>query len=349
MKLSHPSLLFGVFASFALVAAFSCTGGEGEPVGNGGDSGGSGQDTGGQHDTGVALDAGGKPDAGQDAGMTDAGQEAGFDAGADSGSPDTGPVDGGADSGSPDTGIVISCGPSISGKGGEMCNVSAGPFMMGCNKAVDTECSNDESPYHSVNVPGFKIDKYEVTTGEYQACVDAGGCTAANTGGSCNYGVSGLDGHPINCVDWNQATAYCAWAGKRLPTEAEWEKAARGTDGRKYPWGNGSLDCDHAVWNGSTCGNSGTAPVGSKPAGVSPYGAEDMVGNVWEWVEDWYHDTYAGAPTDGSAWVTPTGWYRVLRGGSWDYASSGYLRVSSRFYVPTSRVGGVGFRCASAQ
>ncbi|MBI5529083.1 MAG: SUMF1/EgtB/PvdO family nonheme iron enzyme, partial [Deltaproteobacteria bacterium] len=215
--------------------------------------------------------------------------------------------------------------------------VPAGSFQMGCNSAVDTECDGDENPYHAVSVPAFKVDKYELTVGEYQACVDAGGCTAAGTGGSCNYGVSGRDSHPINCVDWTQAKAYCTWAGKRLPTEAEWEKAARGTDGRKYPWGNDALDCDHAVHSVSPCSNSSTAPVGSKPAGVSPYGAEDMVGNVWEWVEDWYHDSYTGAPADGSAWVTPTGTYRVLRGGSWGGDGAGGLRASDRDWsTPTS-------------
>jgi formylglycine-generating enzyme required for sulfatase activity len=219
--------------------------------------------------------------------------------------------------------------------------------MMGCNSLEDTECYPDEKPYHSVSVPAFMIDKYAVTTGEYRRCMDAGVCTAPHSGSSCNHGVPDGDRHPINCVDWSQAKAYCAWAGKRLPTEAEWEKAARGTDGRKYPWGNDSLDCDHAVWNYSKCGNLGTAPVGSKPAGSSPYGAEDMIGNVWEWVEDWYHDGYAGAPSDGGAWLTPPGTLRVVRGGSWLAASPIFLRVSYRSRdEPWVWSAYHGFRCA---
>lgn len=255
------------------------------------------------------------------------------------------------DGGSVDTynGDGGSCAPNC--QTGTMVTVPAGSFQMGCNTAVDTEClDNIENPYHAVSVPAFKIDKYELTVGEYQACVDASDCTMEKTDSEwCNYGVSGRDSHPINCVDWNQAKAYCAWAGKRLPTEAEWEKAARGTDGRKYPWGNDSLDCDHAVHSTNGCSNSSTAPVGSKPAGTSPYGAEDMVGNVYEWVEDWYHNTYTGAPADGSAWVTPTGSYRVIRGGAWSYDGTNLLRASNRVAYVNADGGGVfGFRCVSS-
>jgi formylglycine-generating enzyme required for sulfatase activity len=231
-----------------------------------------------------------------------------------------------------------------------MCSIPAGPFMMGCNKAVDTGCFTMEGPYHRVTVSAFKIDKYEVTAEDYKACVTAGGCTPTNTGSAYNYDRLGGENHPINGVDWNQAKAYCAWAGKRLPTEAEWEKAARGTDGRRYPWGNNSLDCDHAVMSTKVCSNTGTAPVGSKSLGASPYGALDMSGNVWEWVEDWYHSTYTGAPSDGSAWVTPTGTSRVLRGGSWGIGPTGFLRVSARYdNDPTLRNCPVGFRCAWSQ
>lgn len=249
--------------------------------------------------------------------------------------------------------LAPGCWPSPSGKGGDMCNVAAGPFWMGCNVAVDTECQSFENPYHQVTVPAFRIDKYEVTVSDYKACVTAGGC-AAIIDNNCDYNIPGKESHPINCVAWNQAKAYCAWAGKRLPTEAEWEKAARGTDGRKYPWGNDALDCNRAVQSEiGGCNLSGTAVVGSKPSGVSPYGAADMVGNVEEWVEDDIHETYTGAPADGSAWVdNPRGASRVARGGAWNLLTTPYtLRASNRDRGdPTGVYYIFGFRCGfSAQ
>ena len=228
----------------------------------------------------------------------------------------------------------------------EMVPVPAGTFGMGCNAAVDNECERSENPYHQVTVPAFRIDKYAVRAGQYKACADGGGCTATSTLGKCNYNDSGKRSDPINCVDWNQAKAYCAWLGKRLPTEAEWEKAARGTDGRKYPWGNIGLDCDHAVDSVSPCSSLGTAAVGSKPLGGSPYGAMDMVGNVWEWVQDWYHDNYNGAPANGSAWENPIGTDRVLRGGAWASNNAYLLRASYRGGdTPSISSTTYGFRC----
>ena len=347
--MKRRTVLAGMLALFSIVfvlAAFSC-GGDSGTASPGGDNG---QDAGKPDASHDAGSDGGKPDAGR----PDSGIDAGADVGTDGGVPDTDiPADAGTDTGQPDSGTD---GGSKDGGGcapncptSEMVTVPAGSFQMGCNVAVDNECFSNEYPYHAVSVPAFKIDKYELTVGEYQACVDAGGCTAASTGGSCNYGVSGRDSHPINCVDWNQAKAYCAWAGKRLPTEAEWEKAARGTDGRKYPWGNDSLDCDHAVHSANGCSNDSTAPEGSKPAGVSPYGAEDMVGNVWEWVEDDYHSHYTGAPADGSAWVdNPRGTHRVFRGGGWNNSNTKNLRTSLRSGSagPTGLTINSGFRCS---
>jgi len=225
----------------------------------------------GGEDSGIELDAGAEDgssgDVDTDGGqiVADIGLDGGLDADQDAG-PDSGTPDSGAD-----TGIVVQCGPSPTGKGGDMCLVPAGPFLMGCNIAVDTECNQSwETPYHMVTVPTFRIDEYAVMASEYEACVTASACTATYADSGCNYDVSGRENHPINCVTWDQAKSYCAWTGKRLPTEAEWEKAARGTDGRKYPWGNTGLDCDHAVQNATGCNNASTAPVGSKPLGISP-------------------------------------------------------------------------------
>ncbi|MBI5529243.1 MAG: formylglycine-generating enzyme family protein [Deltaproteobacteria bacterium] len=271
------------------------------------------------------------------------------DGGSQSGTKDAGPStaalpDGGSSKPTPQ------CGPSPTGKGGPMCLVLAGPFMMGCNTAVDTECERNETPFHKVDVPAYRIDKYEVPTAEYKQCVTAGRCTDASMENppiyGCNYDVPGKEKHPINCVNWEQAKAFCVWVGKRLPTEAEWEKAARGMDGRKYSWGDTSLDCDHAVWNSTTCGKLGTAPIGSKPLGTSPFGALDMIGNVTELVEDGYHRTYIGAPSDGSAWGTDISSFSVSRGGAWG-ATSMALRSSHRHYGDRKyRDAYIGFRCA---
>jgi formylglycine-generating enzyme required for sulfatase activity len=245
-----------------------------------------------------------------------------------------------------------------------MVSVPAGPFFMGCNEAVDTECEADEKPGRPIDVAAFHIDRTEVTVAQYAACVKAGACSTDGVSmpfwsgkkrpewaSFCNWGKAegkaGREEHPINCLTWAQARAYCTWTGKRLATEAEWEKAARGTDKRKYPWGNTGYGkatppvaniADEAArkefpdWTVAAGyyddGWVGTAPVGSYPAGVSPYGAADMVGNVWEWVQD---EREAG---------------RVVRGGSW-HNEPGRARASTRTqYAPGSRNEDVGVRCA---
>jgi len=236
-------------------------------------------------------------------------------------------------------------------KGGPMVIIPAGEFMMGCNESVDNQCGSDEKPYHRVYLDAYYIDKHEVTVAEYRKCVNAGGCKDPDTGQYCNWGQSGHESHPINCVDWNQAQDYCSWAGKRLPTEAEWEKAARGTDGRKYPWGNETASCQYAVMSegGGGCGRNFTWPVCSKTQGNSPYGLCDMAGNVWEWVSDWYDEDYYGSSPSQNPQGPSTGQLRVLRGGSWSFYNPGDLRASYRVrHVPTvrrSRYGLVGFRC----
>ena len=160
-----------------------------------------------------------------------------------------------------------------------MVSVPAGEFWMGCNEQADKRCNFDEKPYHKVYLDAYYIDKYEVTQSEYNECVTTDKCPANRK----KDGFTG-DRQPVIGVSWEDADTYCKWAGKRLPTEAEWEKAARGTDGRVYPWGN-SFDPTRANYAGAL---GKTSEVGSYPSGASPYGALNMAGNVWEWVADWY-------------------------------------------------------------
>lgn len=250
-----------------------------------------------------------------------------------------------------------------------MIEIPAGSFLMGSNDG-----DADEKPVHRVTLPMYYLDQYEVTMDDYQKCVRAGRCstlekTAKWDQGSaewvkkwspfCNVNQRGKGRHPVNCVDWSQAAAYCKLAGKRLPTEEEWEYAARGTEGRKYPWGNeapraGLLNAcgsecvemlkrkEIGTYNPMYSGNDGweaTAPVGSVKGDKSPFGVMDLGGNVTEWVQDWYHDSYqkSNGPTE----------HRSLRGGSWYLYNPSSARAPFRDrYSPEVRFLDVGFRCA---
>lgn len=225
-----------------------------------------------------------------------------------------------------------------SGNLGDMVTVDAGAFTMGCNTAVDTECGDDELPVRTVNLNAFQIDRTEVTQDAYASCVNAGACAPPSCAWDCAQTQA-----PAGCVTQDDANAFCIWAGKRLPTEAEWEKAARGTDGRKFPWGNEPADCSRA--NMSGCSGNFT-PVGSFPSGASPYGALDMAGNMVEMVADYYDASYyASGPTDNPK-GPPSGSQYVGRGGGWK--SDGYwLRASVRdMYDPPDAGKSLGFRCA---
>jgi formylglycine-generating enzyme required for sulfatase activity len=242
----------------------------------------------------------------------------------------------------------------------DMVEVPGGPFWMGCDELTDKRCVgfvDDERPYRKINLHSFQIDRYEVTTADYKKCVDAGSCSVPRKHSfirRCTYMLPGKERHPINCVTWEQANSFCRWAGKRLPTEAEWEKAARGSDGMNYPWGNKkALSCEYAVMNDSVsdnggCGNGGTMPVGSKKKGLSPYGAMDMIGNVGEWVSSWYDiDYYAKSPQNDPQGPM-TGKFRVVRGGSWKLPIRAINnRVTFRdFDDPKRDDDDIGFRCA---
>jgi formylglycine-generating enzyme required for sulfatase activity len=230
----------------------------------------------------------------------------------------------------------------------EWVTIPAGKFMMGSNSAGSY---SNEKPVHPVSVRSFQMTKTEVTVAQYRLCVQAVACSPPDTGDYCNWGVSGRDNHPVNCVDWEQAQAFARWVGARLPTEAEWEYAARsGGKDRVYPWGDEKATCQRAVMrdesSGYACGTKATWPVCSKPAGNTDQGLCDMAGNVLEWVQDWYHNSYNGAPSDGSAWESPAGSHRVYRGGPWNLDAR-FVRAAIRFWdVPGSRMDTRGFRLA---
>jgi len=224
---------------------------------------------------------------------------------------------------------------------------------MGCdvNNSVENGCSDSwqtrELPLHTVNLDAYYIDKYEVTNARYKACVDAGGCTAPQQSSSSSrpsyYGNAEYADYPVINVTWHQANAFCAWAGKRLPTEAEWEKAARGSsDTRKYPWGNTAPDSTLVNYNDNV---GDTTAVGSYPAGASPYGVMDMAGNVWEWVNDWWQEDYYSVSPSSNPQGPATGTGRVLRGGSWLNYDDHVRSALRNYYHPDFWYDYIGFRC----
>jgi formylglycine-generating enzyme required for sulfatase activity len=264
-----------------------------------------------------------------------------------------------------------SCGP-------EMVTVPAGKFWRGsCNTTTTPSCNSGapgysstiytgETPLKEITLSAFAIGKYEVTVAEYALCVAAGKCATPATGSGFNWNISGREQHPINGVSWIDAATYANWlsglegltlcynttnwavdwncTGYRLPTEAEWEKAARGTDGRLYPWGNATPTCD--LLNYNYCVELTTSVGSYHDGGVSIYGSYDMAGNVREWTNDWWSSSYysSGPTTDP---IGPsTGSYRVPRGGSFTDDNE-YVRLAFRHgNDPVNRGYGVGFRLA---
>ena len=196
----------------------------------------------------------------------------------------------------------------------------------------------DESPQHTLYVDGFNIDKFPVTNADYAAFVGDTGHRAPRHWQEGQV-PAGKEYHPVVWVSWEDASAYAQWAGKRLPTEAEWEKAARGTDGRLYPWGNAF---DSGRCNSQEAGHKDTRAVDAHLNGVSPFGAMDMSGNVWEWTADWY-GPYRGSLYSLERYGTV---YRVMRGGSWFDNAESVMAVTRNSGKPSFMFSTIGFRCA---
>jgi len=214
--------------------------------------------------------------------------------------------------GVPDIGTLrcVECRFDLSGCAPQgMVLVPGGPFTMG-----DVTVA---APVRTVTLDAFYIMREEATVAAYAECVETGVCTEPQVEGLCNWGSAAASDYPINCISWYQAEAFCRGWGGRLPTEAEWEKAARGTDERAFPWGSEAPSCERVVFAEEVagCGTFNSHPVGTRPMGASPYGALDMAGNLYEWTADWF------APYDAAALVNPTGpavgVSKVLRGGSY--------------------------------
>lgn len=223
-----------------------------------------------------------------------------------------------------------------------MIEIPAGPFTMGSDDGLA-----GEAPAHQIELSAFWIDQFEVTTAEYQACSGTGACSDAPRSPNLCNASGGRDNHPVNCVTWSQALAYCQAQDKRLPTEAEWEKAARGTDARRFPWGNDAPTPLRLNFN-----TEGTAAAGMTPDGASFYGVEDMSGNVLEWTADWFqidHYSQRVTTTDPQGPPTSTHSLRVIRGSA--YNTGGF---DEKALTATVRSGRdpvlfdpvIGFRCA---
>jgi formylglycine-generating enzyme required for sulfatase activity len=211
--------------------------------------------------------------------------------------------------------------------------IQGGAFILGSENG-----SEDETPQQEMVINAFNIDIYPVTNAEYKEFIDATGRDAPRTWDAGAH-PEGTGDHPVIWVNWQDAKAFCEWAEKRLPTEFEWERAARGADGRTYPWGDAfaATNC-----NSKESGLGGTSPVGSYPDGVSPDGVFDMAGNVWEWTADWY-EGYRGTRFELTRYGEQ---YKVLRGGSWFDGGELQRTTTRKSFDPNQGFSTIGFRCA---
>jgi formylglycine-generating enzyme required for sulfatase activity len=217
----------------------------------------------------------------------------------------------------------------------EWVTVRAGEFTMGSNDY------GGEQPIHQVYLSEYQIARHPVTNAQYELFVKANSYAVPLHWKNGKISA-GKENYPVVNVSWKDAQAFCAWAGVRLPTEAEWEKAARGTDGRKYPWGNEPPTEELCNFNRIV---GGMTPVGRYPSGASPYGVLDMAGNVWEWVNDWYDEKYYSVSPSVNPQGPASGTRRVLRGGAWNYGDN-YVRSAVRDFVgPVNWLKYSGFRC----
>lgn len=244
-------------------------------------------------------------------------------------------------------GIVPAYGehPPVERDPSPMIKIPSGAFIMGSG---DTTGRPDERPRQKIFLDGFMIDKFEVTNAQYLAFIAATGHKEPFNvyGEGSLFNMKGIETRPVVQVTWHDAADYCQWVGKRLPTESEWEKSARGTDARVYPWGDEPPSSTRANFDREWVGGDTLMPVGSYPNGVSPYGVNDLSGNAREWVQDWYEEDYYRYIPDRNPKGPISGLLKVIRGGSW-HSFEPDLRTAARgkggFALKTH---GTGFRCA---
>lgn len=243
---------------------------------------------------------------------------------------------------------------TMTGKdGAPLVLIPDGSFPMGVPKG-DRDGGRDEYPNHAVWLDAYYIDKFEVTNGRYREFVRATGHRPPQHLKDPSRNLwqgtvipDSIADRPVINVDWFDAEAYCKWAGRRLPTEAEWEKAARGTDDRRFPWGNVEPTHKHLNFNQRWQGEKTLMPVGSYEAGKSPYGVYDMAGNVWEWVADWYDAYYYEKSPARNPKGPATGTYKVLRSSGWEVETPLVRSVTRVMSDPLNRNHSTGFRCAA--